>query len=277
MMYRSDKDILREVVRIKAFSLVEVVTALAILALISSSVLVVVNRCMASAADSTLRMNAFEVARENMETLLYSDLVFEKVEYGVSDRSPGIRWQTTVEPFYEPITNRMWIQAVCVAEYVDSAGNEQKVELTDWLTDVSKEQMLQILEQQQKQGDILAQQVIETEEDAAKYAGVDVETIRQWVENGMLRSEKGYFIRNQLDFYKEADGNPSMEERDKQAKADAELIEQINNLSQKSLQEIQGGKGTDVKMLYGYPVEELDKMSFEEVWDIVMKNRDSLK
>ena len=40
---------------------------------------------------------------------------------------------------------------------------------------------------------------------------------------------------------------------------------------------MQGGKGTDVKMLYGYPVEELDKMSFEEVWDIVMKNRDSLE
>ena len=85
-----------------AFSLVEAVTALIILALISSSVLVVINRCMASAADSALRMQAFEVARDNMETLLSKDSVNEMVEYGSSDKHPEIKWQTTVEMFYEP-------------------------------------------------------------------------------------------------------------------------------------------------------------------------------
>ncbi|MFA5252310.1 MAG: type II secretion system protein, partial [Phycisphaerae bacterium] len=76
-----------------AFSLVEVMTALIILALISSSVLVVINRCMASAADSSLRMQAFEVARDNMETLLSRDEVEETVEYGSSDKYPEIKWQ----------------------------------------------------------------------------------------------------------------------------------------------------------------------------------------
>ena len=135
----------------KAFSLIETVTALTILALISSSVLVVINRCVVSAADSTQRMQAFEIARENMEKLLNADSVAEMAEYGQSDKYPGSQWQTTVEAFYEPITERMWIQAICSAEYPDSAGQVQTVELTHWLTDLSKEQLLQIIDQQQKE------------------------------------------------------------------------------------------------------------------------------
>src|SRR4030042_1740904 len=88
--------------RMPAFSLVETATALIILALISSSVLVVVNRCMASAADLEMRMRAFEVARDNMETLLSKDSIGEMVEYGISVKYPEIQWQTTVEIFYEP-------------------------------------------------------------------------------------------------------------------------------------------------------------------------------
>jgi len=134
-----------------AFSLIEVMTALGILALISSSVCVVINRCMASAADSAQRYQAFEVARDNMETLLSKDSVKEMVEYGQSDKYPQIQWQTTVETFYEPITERMWIQAICSAEYTDTAGEVQTVELTHWLTDLTKEQLLQIIEEQEKE------------------------------------------------------------------------------------------------------------------------------
>jgi len=158
-----------------AFSLVETVTALIILALISSSVLVVISRCMASTADSALRMQAFEVSRKNMETLLSKDSVAETVEYGSSDKYPEIQWQTTVETFYEPLTSRMWIQAVCSAEYTDSAGELQTVELTHWLTNLTKEQLLEIIKQRQKE--LSAEQIIETEEEAAEYADVDVETI----------------------------------------------------------------------------------------------------
>ncbi len=130
-----------------AFSLVEVLAALAILALISSSVLVVINRCMTSAANSTWKMQAFEVARENMEKLLCSDSVTETVEYGSSDKYPDIQWQSTVDSFYEPITERMWIQAVCSAQYTDTDGQPQTVELTHWITDLTVEEAIKILEE----------------------------------------------------------------------------------------------------------------------------------
>ena len=132
------------------FSLVETVTALIVLALISSSVLVVIDRCMTSVADSTLRIQAFEVARENMETLLASTSVEESVEYGDSEKYPAIQWQSVVETFYGPSDEKMWVRAVCSAEYTDADGNLQEVELTHWLTDLTKEQTIQLLEQREK-------------------------------------------------------------------------------------------------------------------------------
>ncbi len=212
-MCRSKRNLLSALPKCKGFSLPEVVAALIILGLVSSSVLVVINRCMVSAADSALRMRAFEVARENMEALLSRDSVKEMVEYGSSDKYPGIEWQTVVETFYEPITARMWIQAVCSAEYTDTDNEVQTIELTNWLTNMSKEDVRKILEEQQKEEERLAEQIIETEEEAADYAGVDQQTIQQWVENGMLKTEDGYYIKNQLDLYIDNDGNPSIEDR----------------------------------------------------------------
>lgn len=207
-----------------AFSLAEVVAALVILAFVSTSVLVVINRYMASAADSVLRMQAFEIARENMEKLLTSVSVTELVEYGNSEKYPDIRWQTTVETFYEPITSRMWVQAICSADYTDSEDEVQMVELTHWLTSVTKAQVLQLLEQKQQEQEQLASQVIGTLEEAAEYAGVDEQIIQQWVENGMLKTEDGYYIKNQLDLYRDSDGSPTIEDRMLQEKVDAELI-----------------------------------------------------
>ncbi len=206
-----------------AFSLVEVLTALAILALISSSVLVVINRCVASAADSALRIQAFEVARENMEKLLASTLVQENVEYGESDKYPDITWQRVVETFYEPITARMWLRGVCSAQYIDMEGQEQTVELTHWLTDLTKKQLLDIMTREEEEGQ-LAAQLIGTLEEAAEYAGVDVETIERWLENGMLTTGDGSFVRMNLDIYKLSGGNPSPEDKKLQVKSEAELI-----------------------------------------------------
>jgi len=207
----------------KAFSLVEVLTALAILALISSSVLVVINRCVASAADSALRIQAFEVARENMEKLLASTLVQENVEYGESDKYPDITWQRVVETFYEPITARMWLRGVCSAQYIDMEGQEQTVELTHWLTDLTKEQLLDIMTREEEEGQ-LAAQLIGTLEEAAEYADVDVETIERWLENGLLTTGDGSFVRVNLDIYELSGGNPSPEDKKLQVKSEAELI-----------------------------------------------------
>ena len=206
-----------------AFSLVEAVTALIILALISSSVLVVINRCMASAADSALRMQAFEVARDNMETLLSKDSVNEMVEYGSSDKHPEIQWKTAVETFYEPVTEQIWVRAICSTEYADTAGDVQTIELTHWLTGLTKEQIIQMIEEKQKEKGQSAEEVIETAKEAADYAGVDVATIQQWVENGMPKTENGFYIKDWLDLYARTNGEPTAEDKERLMKKDADL------------------------------------------------------
>lgn len=206
-----------------AFSLIETMTALVILGFVSSSVLVVINRCMVSVADSSLRMQAFEVAHENMEKLLSSNSATEKVEIGTSDIYPEIEWNTTVEATELPETTTMWAQAVCSAAYIDAEGERQTVELTAWLTNLTTAQTAKIAEESQKEKEKLGARIVETEQSAAEYAGVNVETVRQWVENGMLQTGDGYYIKGQLDLYKKYDGNPPQEAIAQQKKMDADL------------------------------------------------------
>ena len=253
----------------KAFSLVEVMVALAILALISSSVLVVIDRCIASAAESTLRMKAFEIARENMERLLASALVKESVEYGISENYPDIGWQTVVETFYEPLTARMWIRGVCSAQYNDPNGQEQTVELTNWLTDLTKEQLLQI-ENRDEQGELSAE-LIETLEDAADYAGVDVETIEQWLQNGLLTTEDGSFIKANLDLYMGSNGEPSAEEKNQQAKSIADL--KNKNKSGEGASADQQAWQDEIDPKTGLTYGELEQMDFSEIWELMQNQR----
>ncbi len=143
------------------FSLVEVVTALMILAFMSSSVWVVINRCMSSAADTTLRMQAFEIARDNMESLLSGETAGVTVEYGVSERYPEVLWKTSIDTAQGPAGGKMWLEAVCESIYVDMAGNVQTVELTHWLTDLTKEQAARVEEEKER----LEEEQEEEEED----------------------------------------------------------------------------------------------------------------
>ncbi|MHC4159161.1 MAG: hypothetical protein ACYSSO_08795 [Planctomycetota bacterium] len=260
-----------------AFSLLEVIAALVILALVSSSVLVVINRCMASAAESALRMQAFEVARENMEELLSSDSASVIVEYGTSDKYPQIQWQTAVEAFYEAATERMWLQATCSAEYTDSAGEQQTVELTHWLTNLTKKQMLDIIQQQSKEKQLSAEQIIEDIEQAAEYAGVDVETIEQWIENGMPVTEDGYFIKEQLDLYKKSGGKPSAEDIKQLSRDDADSIkpaEQQDGQAESAQQDVPESKSRKEKepetgLICGYTMDELMQLDFAQILEII--------
>jgi type II secretory pathway pseudopilin PulG len=195
-----------------AFTLIESMVAVTLLAFIGASVWLVVERCMISAADSVQRMRAFEIARENMEQLLGASSVQKMTEYGINEKFPDIRWQTTVESFYEPIGSRMWIRAVCSAEYTNSAGETQNVELTHWLTDLTDEQIQQLTQYDESQKQSLAQYIIGTEDLAAQYAGVNVETIRQWVQNNMPTFD-GDFLKPWLDLYLTANGNPTEQEK----------------------------------------------------------------
>jgi prepilin-type N-terminal cleavage/methylation domain-containing protein len=256
----------------KGFSLVEVAMALIILGLICSSVLVVIDRCVASAANSRLRMQAFEVARENMEKLLSSASVKENIEYGQSEKYPDIEWQTVVETFYEPITARMWIRGVCSAKYNDPNGQKQTVELTNWLTDLTKEQLLQIEKRDEDELDDMAAELIETMEDAAAYAGVDVETLEQWVQNGLLTTEDGSFIKANLDLYKRTNGNPSEEEKSQQAKSLADLKNKQSGSGEGASADQQGWQD-EIDPKTGLTYGELEKMDFSEVWDLMQNQR----
>ena len=147
MKYHSEYISLRRCER-SAFSLIEAVAAVTVLAIIVSTVLVVFSRCSASAANSTLKMQAFEVARENMEALLTAETLSEQTEYGYSEKYPAILWTNRVETFFEPFGQKMWLRAVCSAEYEDPAGELKQVELTHWLTELSDKQIGQILDAQ---------------------------------------------------------------------------------------------------------------------------------
>ncbi len=270
-----------------AFSLVETVTALIILAIVTSSVLVVINRCVGSAADSVIRRQAFEVARDNMEALLTSSTVSEKTEMGTSDKYPEIQWQTTIESFYEPVTNRMWIQAVCSAEYTDTAGEQQTVKLTHWLTDLSKEQLLQMLQQRYEQ--LAEDQLLKTVEEAASYVDVDVETIQQWVQNGMHTTKEGYYIKGYLELYKKYDGNPPAGEISLVQKKIAESPQPSKSENQQPQpgQSPPDKKGAETTPSEGpaagqcdgvwicgkcYPSDTLNNMDFSEIWKLLTSN-----
>lgn len=257
------------------FSLVEAVTALIILALISSSVLVVIDRCMTSASDLSLRMQAFEVARENMEALLSEGSVEEMVEYGSSGRYPAITWRTTVEAFYEPVTQLVWARGVCAAEYTDASGQARSVELTRWITDITKEQMLEFLRQQRQEDALVAEHIIGTVEEAAEYADVDVETFKQWMDNGLVATEDGSFPKDNIDIFKESDGNPSPE-------AKSEQVESVEDVVQKAKQEIAEAEPdkkksseedwrNEIDTVTGLTYGELEKMDFWEIWNLLDK------
>jgi type II secretory pathway pseudopilin PulG len=194
------------------FTLIESMTAAALLVFIGASVWIVLDRCMVSAADATQRVRAFEIARENMEKLIGTDTVQETTEYGASEKFPDIRWQSTIESFYDAQSTGMWVRAVSRAEYTDTAGETKAVEFTHWLTALSPEQAQQLMERREKQQQELAKHIIETEELAAQYAGVNVETIREWVKNGMPTPD-GAYIKPWLDLYLSTDGKPTPAEK----------------------------------------------------------------
>jgi len=154
-MFHSKNNMLAADKRCSAFTIAEIVTALVILTMITTSVLVVMNRCVSATIDSRAKMEAFELARDNMERLLASEFVKEMAEFGTSEKNEDIEWETVVESFYEPITSRMWIQAVCSASYTDSIGEIQEIKLTHWLTNVSRSQMLKIVDQQKREREYL--------------------------------------------------------------------------------------------------------------------------
>lgn len=134
----------------KAFSLAETAVAIVIMGMLGASAFIIINRSMASTAEIELKIQAFSEARDNMEKLLSKSSLSEMTEFGESERFDQITWQTNIESFYEPLTQNMWLKAVCSAEYIDTKGEPQNVELTNWITRLSKKDVIKIVEQKQR-------------------------------------------------------------------------------------------------------------------------------
>ena len=256
------------------FTLIEVLTALAILGFVASSVLVVVDRCLLSASDSALRMEAYQLASENMEKVLASEYVEETVEYGRSDVYPDMTWQTVIEAFAEPIGGTTWIRAVCSAEYQDSTGQRQTVEIEHWLTELTDQQADQLAGQVQSVEELTAEQVVMTAEEAAEYAGVETVTIERWIENGLLTMPDGAFIKHNLDIYARSDGKPTEVEREQQVESIEELARWIRSQTQGAEEAPDGSRGAETDPLTGLPQEQLDDMDVGEVMRLLKARRE---
>jgi len=139
------------------FTLVEVAAALVILSMLISSALVVMSRITSGMVDLQSETQAFSIARQNLEKLLSAPTVSDMTEYGIVETNPDMDWELVVEPFYEPISNRMWIRGLSSASYTNSAGERKTVELTCWLTGLTAQQVRQILEQQKRQEEFMKQ------------------------------------------------------------------------------------------------------------------------
>jgi hypothetical protein len=185
-------------------------------------VLLVINRCMASTANSAIQMEAFQVARENLEKVLAAESVGESVEYGTSELYPDISWQTVIETFSEPVTGQMWVRAVCSADYIDSTGETQTLELVHWIGSLTDQQMNQLAQGEDLEA-LAAEQLIDSVEEAADYAGVDADTIDEWVEKGLQMTDEGAFIKYNLDIYRQSGGEPSEEDMARQVRSIEEL------------------------------------------------------
>jgi hypothetical protein len=196
--------------------MVETVTAICILGLICSGIMAVMSRCTTTVDNLTLRVQAFEVARQQMEEILAKPSVQESVDMGTSERYPAVQWQTTVEVFQEPIEGSSWARAVCSTQYQDADGEAQTVELTCWLGRLTADQLAKLeRERTQDANDPIVDGVAA----AAEYAGVTPEIIQTWVANGLVVSEDGAFFKANLDLYKRASGRPSDADKQRQIRS----------------------------------------------------------
>ena len=255
------------------FTLLEVIAAVGILAIVSSSVLVVIDRCVNATADSSKRMEAFRIVRENMEQVLVASTVSETVDYGMSEVYPDIRWTTVIEGFPEPVSGQMWVRAVCSAEYTDAMGETQTVELEHWITELTDGQAGELLQEEDLE-QLAAEQLITRAQEAAEYAGIDEETLAQWVENGLVQTQEGGFIRYNLDIFIDTDGQPTDEEKAMQVESISDLamalrMEQMQQGGETGASDGEAG----VDPLTGRPYEEVETMGVEDVMELLEERR----
>jgi type II secretory pathway pseudopilin PulG len=205
------------------FTLIETLAALILLGLIGGGVMITIDRSMDATQELALRRQALTVARENLEQVLTRLSLEESVEQGISDRFPAISWETTLETFGEPASGQTWARVVCSAGYEDESEDIQTVELVHWLTAVKEEGA------GDGAGTAGAADREFSYEEALDYAGVNEETLVQWVEAGLKQAADGGFIEHNLDIFIRANGQPTEEEIETQVDSLQELRERMED------------------------------------------------
>lgn len=203
------KNVRLHLIRRNGFTIVEVSAALVLLGLLLASTLMLMNRYVDTVIDFRLREKAFELARSNMEQLLSETKLSDKDDYGTDEFNPELDWETMVEPFFEPVTNQMWIRAVCTAGFLDTKGERQDVELEHWITNLTPEQVKQITAQQKAEQEFmeLLQGGDLTDIQKATVAfilqeGLDIEAYRKFLKQ-QLRQKLEYLSSNGFPGYEQ--------------------------------------------------------------------------
>jgi prepilin-type N-terminal cleavage/methylation domain-containing protein len=153
MNYLSNNNLFARRSRTIGFTLVEVAMSIAILGIIASSAIVVMNNCIESAIDVRKKVLAFNLARENMETLLAEKSLSEMIDFGVSEIDPEITWELTTEVIQQQYTDDWFLEARSVALYTNGKGEEEKVEFIHWASTLTEGQIKQIQERDEKMAD----------------------------------------------------------------------------------------------------------------------------
>ena len=139
------------------------------------------------------------------------------------------------------------------------------------MTDQQADQLLEEEDLEQ----LAAEQLVETIEEAVEYAGVDAVTIEEWVQNGMLTTEEGAFLRYNLDIYIQSGGTPSEEDQARQVGSIEELAMALQ--AEQGIEDDASGtlEGRDeVDPTTGLPYDELEQMEVGEVMDRLRNRQD---
>jgi len=142
-----------------------------------------------------------------------------------------------------------------------------------------REQLLQLMEAEAAEKNMLAGMLIGSIEDAAAYAGVDVETVEKWLDNGLATVEDGSFVKENLDLYKNSGGAPTVEQQQAQVQSTDELVtpeelEEPNSSmpdeQEPTPEEIETWLD-QIEPTTGLTNREVEEMSVEDLFELLMK------
>jgi V8-like Glu-specific endopeptidase len=153
---------------------------------------------------------------------------------------------------------------------MDSAGRTQTVELEHWLTDLSDQQAGQLVAQDDLD-QLAADQLLQTVEDAADYAGVESKVVEDWVEKGLVQTGDGAFIKYNLDVFMQSDGAPTAEEKRQQVRSIQELAMSLRTEQEK----LTGVEGADGKGPADRSKEEPKNLNMDEVMNLLRQKQKS--